>query len=211
MKVIAVELSNFAGTFNLSLFSDSAGSPGSSLETLATDLTASGTFGIVSASGFTPFSLTSGTQYWLVMTPYGTNTNVGWAADGVPSSTGQFTETADGSGTWGPGSTPFSLQFEIDGTQITTPEPSTFVLLGMALAGLAIFRRRVGTTPVSVVDPTTSVHPTTSPPCCSKFLDFALVNGVGYERVAGSGLGRHDRMRLPLPFFRIHAAVGLRE
>ena len=73
--------------FNLYLYSDSSGVPGSSQETLGTDLSASllpG--GVVSDSSFAPLALTGGTQYWLAMTPLNPGSSVKWNTGGDPTS-----------------------------------------------------------------------------------------------------------------------------
>jgi len=61
--------------FNVSLFSDANGLPGSLIATIGADLTAAAGGGIVTASGPMP-GLTFGTPYWLVPTPYDNATEV---------------------------------------------------------------------------------------------------------------------------------------
>jgi hypothetical protein len=146
MSQVQVEVtfqSGFDNIFNLSLYSDNAGAPGSKLDTLGTNLAAPGTFGAVSDSSFAPIVLMGGTQYWLVMTPATADTLVFWAGSGVPLAPSDAALNATASAPWISlfGSSDGSLQFEIDGNP--APEPSTAAIVGAALCALAFLPRRM--------------------------------------------------------------------
>ncbi len=133
---------------DLFLYSDNSGAPGSSLETLGTDV-APPLFptppGVVAVTGFAPLALTAGTQYWLVMTPFGSAGQIGWTAGGLPAVQTDASHTSNGIAPWTvlPG---ISVQFEIDGTpSSSTPEPGMAGLLAAGLGALALIgvRRQI--------------------------------------------------------------------
>jgi len=122
--------------FNVSLYSNAGGKPGSLLASFGTALAAPVLGGTVVASSPQLF-LTSGTEYWLVLTPFDAGTNIGWEADGsqsVPLALGDPTGnswSADGTSV---------LQFQIDGSPV--PEPTTWIPFTSGLALLACWGRR---------------------------------------------------------------------
>jgi hypothetical protein len=144
--------------FDLYLYSDSAGLPGTSVETLGTDLNTPPTgpaclklgdcFGELTVDSFTPIDLTSGTTYWLVMTPYDSGSDVNWFEEAGGAVTSTAAGNAAGSDWSGVGTGPacrklgtcLAGQFEIDG--IATPEPSgvAFLTAGAILL-IALFKR----------------------------------------------------------------------
>ncbi len=133
--------------FNLFLYSSIAGAPGSSLETLGTDL-APIVFptppAVLPVIGFAPIALTAGTQYWLVMTPFASNSQIGWTSGGSPVAQTDTSPTSDGTAPWSPNAD-FSVQFEVDGTPAAaTPEPQMAGLMavGLGLGALLVLRRR---------------------------------------------------------------------
>jgi hypothetical protein len=134
------------GLFNLFLYSDNGGTPGSAIETLGTNVLAPdlppGNWSVLPIFGFTPIALTQGTTYWIVMTPATTSTLVYWAANGVPHASSYFSVTADGSGPWLSllGASDDSVQFEIDG--VAVPEPSALGMVATAAVLLALKLRR---------------------------------------------------------------------
>lgn len=134
--------------FDLYLYSSTGGAPGSSLETLGTDLSAPSIFptpaSVGAFTGFAPLALTAGTQYWLVMTPFTNNSQVAWTTGGSPTVQTDLSPTANGTAPWTPltlGSAT-SVQFEIDGTlSPSTPEPAMAGLVGAGLGVLWMLRR----------------------------------------------------------------------
>ncbi len=131
--------------FNLYLYSNSGSAPGSSIETLGTDV-APNLFptppGLVAITGFAPITLTAGTQYWLVMTPFGAATKVGWTTGGVPAVQTDASPTSNGAAPWSALAST-SVQFEIDGTlSSSTPEPAMAGLVGAGLGALLLLRRQ---------------------------------------------------------------------
>jgi hypothetical protein len=63
--------------FNVFLAQNSSGVPGSFIEQIGFDVSASG--GEVTVNSIaTPITLTGGTPYWLVLTPASTNTYIYW-------------------------------------------------------------------------------------------------------------------------------------
>jgi hypothetical protein len=137
-QVMVFQVAGFGGDphFNISLFSDAGGAPGSLIEQFGTALTAPATpGGIVTAkSGLSP-KLLSKTQYWLVLTPFGSSTEIGWEQGGSQPVSTDFTTSPDGLGGWMPVSGPNpNLQFEVDGT---VPEPASLLLLVTVLGLIA--------------------------------------------------------------------------
>jgi len=121
--------------FNMYLFSDANGLPGTSLANLGT-LTAPIGGGILTATG-PQVPLNAGTAYWLVLTPNNDQTWVGWEEGGSSNVSVGFSTDPNGDGGWrhlGPQ----ALQFQIDGV----PEPGSIVLLGSAMLGLVATHRR---------------------------------------------------------------------
>lgn len=116
--------------FDLSLFSDNAGMPGSSLMTVGTRLATGSIPGIETVTGLS-IPLTAGIQYWLVMTPFDANSYVFWNTGGSSGGPSFSSQSSNGSPPWssngsGPSNT---TQFEIDGTPAAAvPEPGTFAV-----------------------------------------------------------------------------------
>jgi hypothetical protein len=126
-------------TFNLFLYTDSGGAPGSSLGSIGGG-TAPGAFGIVLAPS-PAFYLVSGTPYWLVMTP-NSGSNVFWAGGGSPGPLSLYDTNPSGNAPWFvPGPAP-AFQFQIDGTLVPAPEPATAALAIAALACICAARRQ---------------------------------------------------------------------
>jgi hypothetical protein len=128
--------------FNVSLFSNVGGLPGSLIGTIGSDLVAPAGGGLVVASGPMPV-LASGISYWIVLTPFDSKTDVGWEmARGLPDTIVAFTSSSTGQGGWGSGNS-VPVQFQVDGTP--TPEPASVILAGtgfITLMGLFLLSKR---------------------------------------------------------------------
>lgn len=132
-------------SFDVSLFSNAGGVPGTEIASLGTDLTAPPTNPPTYLTGggavtiATPsITLTDGTEYWLVLTPYDGTSDIGWAVGGTTNVPAAY----DNSGSTGSGWTVYgsdTLQFEIDGTPLATaptPEPASLALFLTGILGL---------------------------------------------------------------------------
>lgn len=129
--------------FNVFLDSNASGTPGSVIEQIGFGLAATAAFpnsSFVTANSIaTPITLTSGTEYWLVLRPADSDSYVGWSNGGSPSV--PFASTSADGTVWITATS--TDQFQIDGTPITTtPEPSTLPLASVAVLSLLIAARR---------------------------------------------------------------------
>jgi len=148
------------GNADVYLMNSSGGAPGTVLESwqnvigapFATPPAAQTTI-TLDASG-PSVTLSSGDNYWLVVTPATSTSTVFWNYNwfGVNTPGTLYNPDATNSGPWY--ANVAENAFEIDGTAIssgppppTVPEPSMFWFLGTGLIGVAIFRRRVKSAP----------------------------------------------------------------
>jgi hypothetical protein len=136
--------------FELSLYSDAGGAPGSSLGVIGTGTATSSTAGVftVVTVNSPAIDLDAGTQYWLVMSATGFTTVSAWAAGGSPSTPSEFYDQDTTNGENGPWtSTGDSLQFQIDGTVIPgnpvgTPEPGTIAEVVAGMLAIVVVKKR---------------------------------------------------------------------
>jgi PEP-CTERM motif len=144
------------GNFTASLFSDQGGVPFSNLETLGI-LSVPLTYAIASVSPATTIELDAGTPYWLVVSSSLASFGVmDWfhSADSQSAPAATAEVFAGDPAIWTPSP---ALQFEIDGTPTdvgSAPEPATYLLLGVGMAGIVALRCR------------SKLRPVTSPPGC---------------------------------------------
>ena len=139
--------------FNLSLYSDSSGSPGATPIETWSDLTApsapsAGTASLVtSVMPLTTIDLLAGQQYWVVVGPAAANTFVLWNTPPDLSVAYPFAYLDPNSvfgNTWivpTPQAGQVSVAFEVQGT---APEPSTMLLLPAGFASLFLIRKLRG-------------------------------------------------------------------
>ncbi len=126
------------------LETDAGGLPGSIIETINVNIGPFPPGGVVTAMSVLNPLLTSGANYWLVVYAPGSNTAAEWnfslgdvptlnnfASNQIPSATGPWTFAAG----------PVRSAFQINGNS-PVPEPATLLLLGPALAVMALRERR---------------------------------------------------------------------
>lgn len=142
-----LSLQNTNANFDELLFTNNGGVPGTLVADLATDLVAPTvsnptSASIVDVSGLS-VALTAGNEYWFVLAPYDTNSFIGWAEDGASVLPEAGTRSGTTSSGWRfvyeGGSEQVAL---FSGSTAVTPEPSTFMLLGTGILGLAGAVRR---------------------------------------------------------------------
>lgn len=143
LNTITVSVGLVSGTdgFDLAMYSDASGLPGTALESW-NNIATTGTFGdpgitetVTDASNLL---LTSGTQYWVVATPIASDLWTAWNQNSI-GDTGPVAGNTGASWFLQPsGSSPSA--FEVTGS--TVPEPATCALFALGLVGLLGKRRR---------------------------------------------------------------------
>ena len=135
------------GSFLVSLFSNNPSGPvpGSSLTTLAivADSSLATNLGVVDFNLTTPFLLSANTRYWIELS--GTTNSARWSFDSTNVGVGVANEYNYFSGSSFANSafTPYQMQVTVTPSSAAVPEPSSFVLCGIAtLAGLGAAARR---------------------------------------------------------------------
>ena len=129
--VISGEQPGSDGSFNVAIFSDAGGLPGSPIGTAVAGLTAPPyPGGTVTATFSQPISLGAGTPYWLVLTPADASTYIGWILGGSSTVPAAGTASPSASGGWSASSFD-TLQFAID----ATAQPSPPVITTSSLPG----------------------------------------------------------------------------
>ena len=139
---------NFGGaqTFTASIWTDSAGAPGSQVSGAFWSLSTSNAYNnccvMSTASGISGVTLTGGQQYFMILQPvsYSDTSTNGWAYNSQ-SVSGDVQFSSNGSSWTDSGSSPNYAAFDVQGAA-TVPEPSSLVLAGAGLAALVAFRRR---------------------------------------------------------------------
>ncbi len=146
--VIVNHIGGDAQTFNVLLYSNNGGAPGSEIEQIGSELTATTTYPgsliTADATSSQQITLQSGTSYWLVLAPATADSFIGWENGGnaaVP-----FADSGNGGENWNSSGTG-TFQFQIDGNPVSSvPEPSGVAFLAagaiLLVAPLKRLRRK---------------------------------------------------------------------
>lgn len=130
-------------SFDVFVYSDSGGLPGSLIEQIGSGLSATTAFpgSIITANSVSvPITLLSGTTYWLALGPYDSNSAVVWSNGGSPSVPHAFSDSAGAS--W-VSLGDDDLQFQIDGDPVTgVPEPTGLGWVGGVACLLCLLKER---------------------------------------------------------------------
>jgi len=135
------------GTIDFALYSNSGSLPGTLLASLGSATVGPTDNGVFTAGGPIPSGvlLSSGVEYWLVLTPGTSSTFALWGEGGSSSVPVAFTTDTTGASGW-TGANADNLQFELTGTPAATtvPEPaSAILLLSLLILLTAIPARRL--------------------------------------------------------------------
>jgi PEP-CTERM motif len=148
---VAVGLVVGPDSFYLDIDADNGGKPGAVLASFSNLNSNGNNFGsccaFTSITGISGLSLSTGTNYWMVLGPSSTTAQTWEAWNFSNSATGTDEYSTDGGNTWVSNGNQPQGAFQIlggGGTSGSTPEPSSLLLFGSGLLGvIGVFRRKM--------------------------------------------------------------------
>ncbi len=141
-------VAGFGNSFYLDIDANSgSNTPGTVLASF-TGLSSSTEFGtccgLVSITGISGLTLSTGTNYWMVIGPTSSSGNTYDAWNWSNSATGLENYSTDGGKTWNSNGVTSQAAFDIIGGGGTTPEPTSLLLFGTGVLGaIGAFRRKI--------------------------------------------------------------------
>jgi hypothetical protein len=141
--VLALEQISGSTPVNVYIESSSGGAPGSILDALPQVGSLTSTPSLVDFVCASSCSvLDAGTMYFIVAQQSNPSTESGWQVSLGPNATIYSNEVGSATGPWTQDSDLATGAFEVNGTAVATPEPSSIALLGTGLLALAGAARR---------------------------------------------------------------------
>ena len=147
IDIYSGRFNNLGDSVTVRLWSDNAGHPGILLDKIITTLSIIDTDGAVvgeyrNHADITPLTLTAGTTYWIGMTGSGNNEINQTGLYGVSGGDGQMAQFNGGDTFSYFATVTGDMAFRLEDTTNPVPEPTTMLLLGLGLIGLAGGRRK---------------------------------------------------------------------
>jgi PEP-CTERM motif-containing protein len=138
--------------FQIRFYADAAGSPGALLQSFAVgDAVARAAVGMLGpfiTYGYTAdlgggFGAAAGTTYWLMIANETTGDNDNWYWAVQTGLGGNVQLSVDDGGSWSPTLVAAETYSILDNENVSVPEPSSFLLVGIGVAAAAVRRKRL--------------------------------------------------------------------